>query len=173
VAYDLKAFCTDLNRIVKAEGVAGLSHVAEKLEALLGNPAFVAETFNDDMPKGKRTLHHDPETGAYVLAHVHTPGKRGKPHSHGASWAVYGNARGFTKMTEWVRVNSGSEAHSVLRPETAYRLEAGRARAYGPHVIHSTEHPEKAWVIRVTGTKFSEIPRYHFNPETDTLLEAV
>jgi predicted metal-dependent enzyme (double-stranded beta helix superfamily) len=173
MAYALDDFCTDLNRIVKAEGVAGLSHIAEKLEKLLGNPAFVAETFTDDTPKGKRTLHFDAETGAYVLAHVHLPGQRGKPHSHGASWAVYGNARGYTKMIEWARTNPEAETHSVLRPNIAYRLEAGEARAYGPHVVHSTEHPEKAWVIRVTGTKFSDIPRYHFNPETDTLIETV
>jgi len=39
-------------------------------------------------------------------------------------------------------------------------------------VIHSTAHPEKAWVIRITGTDLEAIPRYHFTPRTDRLVEA-
>ena len=61
-------FTTDLRAILEAEGQSGLGHVAEKLEALLANPAFVAETFDDSIPPGKRVLWHDAETDAYVLA---------------------------------------------------------------------------------------------------------
>ena len=51
-----------------------------------------------------------------------------------------------------------------------YRLAPGQTRAYGPGVIHSTAHPEKAWVIRVTGTDLDELPRYHFSKQ-DRILE--
>jgi len=172
MAYGLGEFCSDLSSLLKEDGKGALDEIAARLRLLLANPAFIAETFSDDTPKGKRTLFHDEGSDAYVLAHVHLPGKRGKPHSHGASWAVYGTARGFTVMTEWTRVNPESDSHAELMPGIPYRLGAGDARAYGPHVIHSTEHPEKAWVIRITGTKLSEIPRYHFNSETDRLIEA-
>jgi hypothetical protein len=37
-------------------------------------------------------------------------------------------------------------------------------------VIHSTAHPEKAWVIRVTGTDLDALPRYHFRKQ-DRILE--
>ena len=40
----------------------------------------------------------------------------------------------------------------------------------GPGVIHSTAHPEKAWVIRVTGTDLDVLPRYHFRKQ-DRILE--
>jgi hypothetical protein len=46
---------------------------------------------------GKREFWHDQETDAYVLAHVP---EVGNPHSHGASWAINGTARGVTEMTE-------------------------------------------------------------------------
>jgi hypothetical protein len=171
MSYALKEFYADLNAILKAEGADGIDHVAEKLKQLLANPDFVAETFNEGMPKGRRVLYHDADSDAYVLAHVHTPRGRGKPHSHGESWAIYGNAKGYTLMTEWERKNPDSEANTVLRPVSKYTLGPGDVKAYGRHVIHSTEHPEKAWVVRITGTKLSDIPRYHFNSETDLLLE--
>ena len=93
--------------------------------SLLRNPDFVAESFSDDTPPGKRTLHHDPDTDVYVLAHVYEGPKKGSPHSHGASWAVYGTARAVTEMTEWRRVNPESEEQAVLEPVANYSLGPG------------------------------------------------
>ena len=98
----------------------------------------MAETFTDDTPVGKRELYHDPELDFYVLAHVQEGGKTGKPHSHGTSWAIYGNAWNVTEMTEWRRVNPESEEHVVLEASSKYELRPGQTRAYGPDVIHST-----------------------------------
>src|SRR6185312_1153395 len=98
--------CTDSRAILKANPFAdGLPQVADKLSRLLTNPDFVRATFNVDTPVGKRELYHDPELDFYVLAHVQEGGKTGKPHSHGSSWAIYGNAWNATEMTEWRRVN--------------------------------------------------------------------
>ena len=112
-----------------------LPQIAEKLSVLLRNPEFVAESFSDDTPVGKRTLHHDPDTDVYVLAHVYEGPKKGSPHSHGASWAVYGTARAVTEMTEWRRDQSGergagrARAGGALQPRPGRhpRLRAGRA----------------------------------------------
>src|SRR5262249_53548563 len=107
MAYTLDDFCADAHAILKAKPLdQALPQVAERLSSLLVNPQFVAATFNDAMPPGKRELYHDPELDFYVLAHVQEPGKTGKPHSHGTSWAIYGNAKAVTDMTEWRRVNS-------------------------------------------------------------------
>ena len=46
----------------------------------------------------------------------------------------------------------------------------GETKAYGPGVIHSTAHPKKAWVIRVTGTDLDVLQRYHFGKQ-DRMLE--
>jgi hypothetical protein len=173
MAYSLTDFCTDLSATLQAKGDSGLPDIAHRLSKLLANPAFVAETFAEATPIGRRELWHDPKTDAYVLAHVQEGGKVGKPHSHGASWAIYGTARGVTEMTEWRRVNSADEAAAVLEKTSEYALGQGQTKAYSSGLIHSTAHPQKAWVIRVTGTDLDAIPRYHFRAKTDRIVEQV
>ena len=171
MAYTLDEFCAESRALLKAEPQTNaLKQISQQLGRLLSNPSFVAETFSDATPPGRRVLYHDPETDFYVLAHVQEGNKIGKPHSHGASWAIYGNAREHTEMTEWHRTNPESEDHAVLEPVSRYRLGPGQTKAYGPGVIHSTAHPEKAWVIRVTGTDLDVLPRYHFRKQ-DRILE--
>ena len=117
MAYTLDQFCSDARAILKSQPLAAaLPKVAERLSELLVNPDFVAETFSDDTPVGQRELFHDPELDFYVLAHVQEGGKTGKPHSHGTSWAIYGNAKNVTEMTEYRRVNPESEENAVLEP---------------------------------------------------------
>jgi hypothetical protein len=170
MSYGLDAFCADLHEILVAKGHAGLSAIAEKLKLLLANPDFVTATFAGSSAP-QRVLYHDDVTDAYVLAHIQSAGKSGVPHSHGASWAIYGNARGDTEMTEYRRVNPESEDHAVLEAYDRYLLRPGQTRAYGPHVIHSTAHPDGAWVIRVTGTDLAKAPRYYFRAKKDRVLE--
>jgi predicted metal-dependent enzyme (double-stranded beta helix superfamily) len=173
MAYTLAQFCAESSAILKSRPLAGaLTQVADRLARLLANPDFVAETFSEDMPPGKRVLHHDPELDFYVMAHVQEGGKTGKPHSHGSSWAIYGNARAVTEMTEWRRTNPASEDHAELVATSKYGLAPGQTRAYGPDVIHSTAHPKKAWVIRVTGTDLDKLPRYHFGKKDKILQSA-
>jgi len=172
MAWTLEEFCAKSSATLKSGDALDrkLAQIAEFLAALLANPEFVAQAFSEDDPPGHRTLFHCPATDYHVLAHVQRPGKSGRPHSHGASWAIYGNARGFTDMTEWRRVNPAGEEQVVLEEATRYRLAPGQTHAYGPHVIHSTAHPEKAWVIRVTGTDLDHLPRFHFHPQRDKIV---
>jgi hypothetical protein len=173
MAYTLTQFCDDTRSLLKAQPMtAALPKVAERLGDLLNNPAFVTETFSDETPVGKRELFHDPELDFYVLAHVQEGGKTGKPHSHGTSWAIYGNAKNATEMTEYRRINPDGEDAAVLERASQYELRPGMTRAYGPGVIHSTRHPQKAWVIRITGTDLDKLPRYHFRKQ-DRVLEKV
>jgi hypothetical protein len=172
VAYTLDQFCSDCRAILRSKPLAdALAQMADLLSRLLANPAFVAETFNTDMLPGKRVLHHDGELDFYVMAHVQEGGKTGKPHSHGSSWAIYGNARAVTEMTEWRRTNPAGEDHAELVATSKYSLAPGQTRAYGPDVIHSTAHPKTAWVIRITGTDLDKLPRYHFGKK-DKILES-
>lgn len=171
MAYDLENFCVDLNALLTAKGRDALPEITEKLRGLLVNPAFVAATFDDAMPPGQRVLHHDPQTDAYVLAHVQAPGKQGTPHGHGPSWAIYGNARGTTEMTEWRRINPPGDDHAELAATEHYQLGPGQSRAYGLDAIHSTAHPEKAWVVRVTGTNLDLLARWRFDRTRDRIVE--
>ena len=171
MAYTLKEFCADSRALLKAAAAGGRAAAdRRRLGRLLSNPAFVAETFSDDTPPGKRELYHDPETDFYVLAHVQEGAKTGKPHSHGASWAIYGNARGAYRDDRVAARQSGERGPRRARAVSKYASAPARRKAYGPGVIHSTAHPEKAWVIRVTGTDLDKLPRYHFRKQ-DRILE--
>jgi hypothetical protein len=167
----LEQFCGEMREILKAQGQQGLPEIADRLKSLLTDESFVRATWDESMKPGKRVLFHDAETDAYVLAHVQEGGKGGHPHSHGASWAIYGNAKGFTDMVEWRRVNAESEEQAVLEASDKYRIGPGQSHAYGAGVIHSTAHPEKAWVIRITGGDLDQVPRFRFHPHNDKILE--
>jgi hypothetical protein len=172
MSYTLDEFCNVSSLILKTRGsdAEALSAISDELQNLLTDEVFVAGIFEQAPQGGKRVLYHDPEVDFYVLAHWQPEGKTGKPHSNGASWAIYGNAKGFTEMTEWRRVNAEDEEQAVLEVSDRYKLVAGRSRAYGPGVIHSTGYPQAAWIIRVTGTNLDVIPRYHFQAKRDKLL---
>ena len=169
---DLDSFCTDTRLALQQQPLASaLPLIARRLQDLLANEEFVNACFDEDTPAGKRLLYRDDATGFLVLAHVQPAGKGGAPHDHGASWAVYGNARGRTDMTEYRRVNDAQQAHAVLMPQAPYSLNSGQTRAYPSGTVHATAHPEKAWVLRITGTDLDEIPRYRFRKALDTLLD--
>src|SRR5260370_7974330 len=91
MAYTLKEFCADHHALLTAGRPLAetLPKIAERLSTLLRNPEFVAESFSDDTPVGKRTLHHDPATDVYVLAHVYEGPKKGSPPSPAPSWPVH------------------------------------------------------------------------------------
>jgi hypothetical protein len=67
---------------------------------------------------------------------------------------------------------SGREDAVVLEKARQYALGPGQTQAYSSGLIHSTAHPQKAWVIRITGTDLDAIPRYHFRAKTDKIVEA-
>jgi hypothetical protein len=171
--YTLSDFCSDLSATLKSKGENGLPEIARKLSELLGNPAFVGETFSEDTPVGRRELWHDPATDVYVLAHVQEGGKVGNPHTNSSARSIYVNDPAVTEMTECRRVNPASEDGVVLKKTEHYALGPGQTRSYSYGLIHSTAHPQKAWVIRVTGTDLDAIPRYHFRAKTDKILEGV
>ena len=172
LVYSLEQFSADCHDILtRSSDDPAREQICANLENLLANADFVKDTFQDDTPPGKRMLYHDDDTDVYVFAHVQEPGKRGNPHSHGASWAIYGNAKGVTNMAMWRRTNSDDADHAELEITEEYAITPGVARAYGPGLIHSTQHPEKAWVIRVTGTNLDHMPRFRFDPSKDKILQ--
>jgi hypothetical protein len=64
-------------------------------------------------------------------------------------------------------------AQAVLEKVRQYALGPGQTQAYSSGLIHSTAHPQKVWVIWVTGTDFDAIPRYPFRAKTDKIVEKV
>ena len=75
--YGLDEFCTDLHRILRQKQLAGLPEIAEKLRALVVDPAFVAATF-EGVSAPQRVLFHDPEMDA-LCASPRAAGRQSRP----------------------------------------------------------------------------------------------
>jgi len=173
MADTLEQFCRDAHDILKdGESDAARAKIAKRLESLLVDPGFVAQYFDPSKEAGQEVVYRDP-LGFNVLVHHNKATKQpGAPHDHGASWAVYGVARGFTDMTEWRRLDDGKrEGHAQIERAKTYRLGVGHACAYPPRQIHNTFMPEGAWVVRVTGVDLDEIPRRRYVPEKNEVKE--
>ena len=57
MAYTLNEFCIDTRTLLAAQPLAAaLPQIADCLTRLLSNPAFVSETFNDNLAAGKHVL---------------------------------------------------------------------------------------------------------------------
>ena len=168
MAYDLDQFITDCKTTLARDGgPAGREQVRAKLEALLANPDFIAKYAGDDAPKGLKVLYEDPKLGFQVLAHINDKARVSPPHDHGASWAIYGQAKLWTDMIEWKREDDGNDPkHARLTPEKKYRLNPGHAGIYQDGKIHSIDYPDRARFIRVTGTNLDNIKRVRFDLAT-------
>jgi predicted metal-dependent enzyme (double-stranded beta helix superfamily) len=168
MSYRLEQFIADCRSFLKRDpGPAGREQVRAHLERLLNDPDFVKTYCADDIPRGLRVLHDDPQLGFQVLAHLNDKARVSPPHDHGASWAIYGQAAKYTDMTEWEREDDGSDPrHAKLRPAKKYRLNPGHAGIYQDGTIHSIDYPDRAAFVRVTGTNLDKINRIRIDLKT-------
>jgi hypothetical protein len=126
----------------------------------------VETTCGARVPRGLKLLYEDPELGFQVLAHVNDKARVSPPHDHGASWAIYGQATGWTDMIEWRRKDGADADHATLTPTKRYRLMPGQAGIYQDGAIHSINYPDGARFVRVTGTNLDRIHRVRYDLET-------
>lgn len=165
MSYSFDAFCDEVRAALKRDaGPAGREEVRKLLEKLLKEPAFLAKECGPDAQPGIRTIYRDQETGFNVLVHIYAKGKTSPPHDHGKSWAVYGQAEGWTDMTLWRRKDDGSQGdHAELEMERKFRLNPGMAGKFDPGVIHTIHFEDGAKFVRVTGTDLDAIPTSRYD----------
>ena len=100
----LEKFAADCHAALKTQpGTAGREKVRDLVKQALADADFVAT----NIPEGtaeRHVLYEDAELGFTILAHGYVGPKGSKPHDHGPSWAIYGQAAGETIMTDWVCV---------------------------------------------------------------------
>lgn len=164
MTYTLEQFCADCRRTLSEHpGSDGRERVRDLLERLLANREFVEATLGPDATPGRHALYEDPELGFVVLAHVNNDAHESPPHDHGTSWAVYGQAKEWTDMTEWRRTDEGDDEGVELEPVRTYRLEPGKAGLYDVGAIHSIHYPAGARFVRVTGRDLDQVPRTKYD----------
>jgi hypothetical protein len=153
----LSAACHDT--LAANPGVEGRKKLCVLIQEALKDDEFVAAHLGDDVPE-RKILYEDPELGFCILGHVNEGARESKPHDHGPSWAIYGQARGETMMSDWELVEPASEAKpGRVRLVRQYSLTPGMAHVYNEGDLHSPRRNGPTRLIRVEGTNLEKIRR--------------
>ena len=157
---DFAARCRD---ILKAENnPAGRSKVCALLQDVLKDEDFVATNIPDSTPE-RKILYEDPDLGFCILAHNYQGAKQSSPHDHGPSWAIYGQARGETSMSDWELLEAATaEKPGKVRHKREYKLTPGVAHVYNEGDLHSPARVDSTRLIRIEGTNMEKVKRFKF-----------
>lgn len=159
----LEQFAAECRTILKAQpGPSGRRQICTRLEQLLRDPVFVGENIQESTAE-RQVLYEDPELGFCVLAHSYKGPKESPPHDHGPSWAIYGQARGETEMTDYALVAPpGDGKPGRARPVRTYKLTPGTAYLYNEGDLHSPLRRGPTQLIRIEGMNMDRVKRAKF-----------
>lgn len=165
MAHTLEQFAAACHDILKADpGPAGRRQVCALLQDVLTDNDFIATHLGDHVPE-RKILYEDPELGFCILAHVYQGARESSPHDHGPSWAIYGQARGETAMTDWALVEPASpEKPGKVRSVKTYTLKPGMAYVYDEGQLHSPRRYGSTRLIRIEGLNMEKIRRLAYQP---------
>ncbi len=160
MSYTLDQFASDCREAIETTpGKAGREQIVEHVKTALKDATFI-ETWLDNQDDERRVIYEDAEHGFCICAHVYNGAARGKPHDHGPTWAIYGQAAGETEMTDWKVVKEGSaDTPKEVELARTYTLRPGDAHLYEPGDIHAPLRDAPTRLIRVEGTNTENITR--------------
>jgi len=169
MSYSLNDFCDDTRAILKeGDDHDAREQIRQKLELLLRDPVFCAQYVGPDNDSGMSQIYEDPDLNFCVLTYNMAAPRTSPPHDHGGSWAVYGQAGGYTDMTIWSAAGKGD---GNIEPVQTFRLEPGEAGLFDVGEIHSIHYTNGAKFVRVTGVDMSRETRRVYDPETRSVRE--
>jgi hypothetical protein len=173
MGYTLERFSSECHRILAADqGVEGRKKVCALVQDVLKDEDFVATHLHDAVPE-RKILYEDPELGFCILGHVNHGARESKPHDHGPTWAIYGQAFGETIMTDYERVAPASaERPGKALPLRDYKLRPGDAYVYNEGDLHSPRRDGATRLIRIEGKNVETIKRYPYQRVTDAAAAA-
>ena len=159
----LAQFAAECQTILKSEpGPSGRRKICMRLEQLLREPDFIAGTLHEATPE-RQVLYEDPELGFCILAHNYKGPKESPPHDHGPSWAIYGQAKGETEMTDYAQVAPpAKDQPGKARALRTYKLTPGTAYLYNEGDLHSPKRRGPTQLVRIEGMNMDRIKRLRF-----------
>lgn len=165
MATTLEQFAAECHTLLQAEpGPSGRRKICMLLEDLLRDPGFVQQCIREDTPE-RKMLYEDRELGFCILAHNYKTAKDSPPHDHGPSWAIYGQAKGETEMTDYELVAPAAEGKpGKARSLRTYKLTPGTAYLYNEGDLHSPRRRGPTQLIRIEGMNMDRIKRLRFEP---------
>ena len=132
-------------------GPAGRTVICAMLRELLLNQEVMGKCFDDNSPE-RKVLYEDPELGFCVLAHQYKGAKDSPPHDHGPSWAIYGQARGETKMTDYALLEPAAPGRpGKVRETRRYAIAPGEAHLYNEGDLHAPLREGPTRLVRIEG----------------------
>jgi predicted metal-dependent enzyme (double-stranded beta helix superfamily) len=163
MSHTIEQFSQACSKILNADpGPSGRQKVCELLREALKDESFVAKNLTDDVPE-RKVLYEDPKLGFVILAHHYQGAKESAPHDHGPYWAIYGQGKGETKMTDWELVEAASEAKAgKVRRKKTYTLAPGMAYLYNEGDLHSPSRAGSTRLIRIEGKNMETVKRLKF-----------
>jgi hypothetical protein len=160
MGYTLERFSSECHRILAEDpGVEGRRKVCALVRDVLKDEDFVATHLHDGVPE-RKILYEDRELGFCILGHVNHGARESKPHDHGPTWAIYGQARGKTIMSDWELLERASEDKpGKVRLVKEYTLTPGDAYLYNEGDLHSPRREDSTRLIRIEGRNVEKIRR--------------
>ena len=160
MGYTLEQFSSECHRILAEDpGVEGRKKVCALVRDVLKDEEFVATHLHDGVPE-RKILYEDPELGFCILGHVNQGARESKPHDHGPTWAIYGQARGKTIMSDWALLEQATEDKpGKVRLVKQYTLTLGDAYLYNERDLHSPRREDSTRLIRIEGRNVEKIRR--------------
>jgi len=160
MSYTLEQLSDEIHGALKRDpGPAGRTRVCALVQKALKDRDFVAKHLGPGTHE-RKIIYQDAELGFCILAHAYEGAKESKPHDHGPSWAIYGQAKGETFMSDWALVEQASETKTgKVRHLRSYTLKPGMARLYNEGDLHSPRREGPTRLIRVEGTNMDKVRR--------------
>ena len=161
MAYTLEQLASDIKATLKADSsAAGKEKICGLVSKACRDSEFVARHLTAESCKPRKVLYEDPELGFCICGHVHEDKAEGKPHDHGFSWAIYGQAQGQTMMTDWKITTKGDgEKPALVEAVRTYAMNPGDVKFYDVGVVHSPNRQLPTKLIRIEGKNLDHVKR--------------
>ena len=169
MSHTLDQFVGECRRILVADaGPAGREQVRALLSTVCSDPDFVSTYLSDDVSE-REVFYEDPDLGFCIVGHVDHASRLSRPHDHGPTWAIYGQAAGETIMTEWEIVSPppSDDLPGKARRSREYVMTPGSAYIYNEGDVHSPWRRGTTRLLRVEGSNIAYICSAHFEEIRD------
>ena len=158
MGYTLENLASDIKAALTADaGRAGKDKVCGYVSKALLDKEFVAQHLTADQCKPRKVLYEDKDMGFCICGHVHDGPAKAPPHDHGPAWAIYGQAEGETRMSEWKIVEKGDPI--LVEEIKVYTMKPGDAYLYDIGEVHAVDRKEPVKLIRIEGANLDRVKR--------------
>ena len=166
MSYTLEEFAADCRTALMGDaGPSGREQVARCVGRALRDADFVATHLGDHVENERNVIYEDPELGFCICAHVYRGPKRGSPHDHGPTWAIYGQAAGETEMTDWRVVTPAADGRPArVELERTYRLRPGDVHLYPEGAVHAPLRDGPTRLLGIEGRNTDRLERTPIEP---------